>query len=84
MRIKIAQQQSDLKEHHAGVPNRSRSAEPWQDDFGDQRLNLKEQEGPKKDYDAVSVHDRSEDNVDSAQKRTPHKSTPLMAAPFPA
>ena len=84
MRIEIAQQQRDLEEHHAGVPDRRSSAEPRQDDFGDQRLHLKEQEGPKKDYDTVSVHDRSEDNVDSAQKRTPHKSTPLMAAPFPA
>ena len=48
VRVQIAQQQRDLKEHQAGGPDRRRSAEPWQNHAGDQGLDQKQQEGAEK------------------------------------
>ena len=45
MGIKIAQQEHHLEKEQAGGPDRGGSAEPGQDNFGNHRLHLEQQEG---------------------------------------
>ena len=43
MRVSIPAQQGHLEEEHAARPDRGRSAEPRQNQLGNERLHLKEQ-----------------------------------------
>ncbi len=43
--VKIAQQEHHLEKEETGGPDGGRPAEPGQDDLGDYRLHLEEQEG---------------------------------------
>ena len=53
MRISISTQQRDLEKEHAGGPNAWSAAEPWQDVFSDERLNLKEKKRAEKNREGV-------------------------------
>jgi hypothetical protein len=56
MRIEVPQQQRHLKKQQAHGPDGSRAAEPRQNDLGDDRLNLKQQEGAHHDCQCVKNH----------------------------
>ena len=56
VRIEIAQQQNDLEEQQTGGPHGGRPAKPGQDDLGDHRLHLKEQEGAGQNGKSVKKH----------------------------
>ncbi len=45
MGVGVAGQQRDLEEQHGRGPHRGGSAEPRQNDLGDERLHLKQEEG---------------------------------------
>ena len=60
--ISVTAEQDDLEEQHAGRPDRRTAAEPWQDDLGDERLNLKEQESAEKDRDRKAKHQQKPSN----------------------
>jgi hypothetical protein len=51
-----AEQQRQLKEEKADGPDSRRTAEPRQDDLGDDRLHLKQEEGAYKDGECVEKH----------------------------
>ena len=53
MRVSVAQEERDLEEQHAGDPNRGRSAEPGQDQLGNHRLHLKQQERAEENGDRI-------------------------------
>ncbi len=53
MRVEIAEQQHQLKKQQADDPNRRAASKPRQDNFGDERLYLKQKEGARKNRDAV-------------------------------
>jgi hypothetical protein len=59
MRVKVAPEQQPLKKQHAGRPDGGAAAEPGQNEFPDQRLNLEKQEGSQKNRDCVCGHVRS-------------------------
>jgi len=44
VRVSVAEQQGDLEEEHAGDPDGRRTAEPGQNQLGDHRLYLEQQE----------------------------------------
>ena len=56
--VEIAQQENHLEEEEAGGPDGGRSPKPGQDDFGDDRLHLEEQEGAQQDRGCVEEHYR--------------------------
>jgi hypothetical protein len=47
--IGITEQQSHLEEQHAGGPDGGRTAEPRENLFGDEGLNLEQKEGADED-----------------------------------
>ena len=47
--VGVTAEQRHLEEEHAGGPDSGRSAEPGQNQFGDQRLHLKQQERAEQD-----------------------------------
>ena len=49
VRVRVADQQDHLKEHHAGRPHRRGAAKPRQDLLRDDRLHQKQQEGAEED-----------------------------------
>ena len=49
VRVGITAQQRYLEEEHTTGPDRGRPAEPGQDQFGDQRLHLKQQKRAEQD-----------------------------------
>ena len=51
MRVRISTEQQHLKDEHAHGPDGWRAAEPWQNEFCQQRLNLKQQKGTREDGD---------------------------------
>ena len=56
MRVGIAEHEHDLKEQKTGAPDRWTSSVPGKDIAGNQRLNLKQQEGAQKDSGGISDH----------------------------
>src|SRR5579862_10059690 len=56
MRIKIAEQQNNLEEQKAGCPNVGRSAEPRQNQLGNNRFHLEEQERADENGEGVKDH----------------------------
>ncbi len=56
MRVEVSRQQHELEEEEAGGPDRGRSAEPGQDVFAQERLDLKEKERSEKDREGVREH----------------------------
>ena len=56
VRVRIAGQQRDLEEHHAGGPHRRGPAEPRQDLLGDDRLHQEQQEGGQQDRRGKKRH----------------------------
>ena len=65
VRVGIAQQQNRLEKEQAGGPDRGAAAEPGQDNFGDERLNLEEQERTQEDSQSVKEHRRIPDSTES-------------------
>ena len=53
VRIGVSGQQHQLEKQHRRAPHRGRSAEPRQNDLGDQRLHLKQQKGAQENGDGV-------------------------------
>ena len=56
VRVKISAQEHQLEKQQRRAPHRRRAAEPGQDEFRDQRLDLKEQERAQKDRNGVDEH----------------------------
>jgi hypothetical protein len=56
VRIRVSDQQERLKEQHAGGPHSGSAAEPWKDEFGDQRLHLKQEKCARKYSQRVEDH----------------------------
>ena len=57
VRIRIAQEQRRLEENETGRPYRRRSAEPWQDLLGHDRLQQEKQKRAEKDRRCVEGHE---------------------------
>ena len=57
VRIDVAGEQQHLEKEHADRPHRRAAAEPGQDDLGDERLHLEEQEGAQENRDGVEDHE---------------------------
>jgi hypothetical protein len=70
VRVGIAQQQNRLKKEQAGGPDRGAAAEPGQDHFGDERLNLEEQESAQEDSQSVKEHRRIPDSTESGAPKS--------------
>ena len=49
MRVGVSEQQHKLEKQKAYDPNRRSASEPRQDDLGDERLHLEQQEGAQQD-----------------------------------
>lgn len=56
MRVRVAAEENDLEEEHAGRPDRRHAAEPRQDVLADDRLDLKEEKRPEEDRDGEEEH----------------------------
>src|SRR5690348_7779928 len=54
MRVGVAEQQGHLEEEEARSPDRGRASEPGQNDLGDDRLDLKQEEGAAEDRDRIT------------------------------
>jgi len=48
VRVRISGEEKRLKKHQAGVPNRRTPAHEWQNHFGDQRFDDKQQRSVEK------------------------------------
>ena len=55
MRVKVSRQQQQLEKKQRRAPHRRRSSEPGQNEFRDQRLDLKQQKGAEENR--RGVHD---------------------------
>src|SRR2546427_199610 len=53
MSVGVTGEKQDLEEKHAGGPDARAAAEPGQDVFADERLNLEKEEGAEKDGEGV-------------------------------
>jgi hypothetical protein len=51
--VNISAQKQQLKEEHAGDPDRCGSPEPWQEHLGYQRLDLEEQKGTQENSGVI-------------------------------
>src|SRR6202162_1454080 len=56
MRVRVAAEENDLEEEHAGRPDRRHAAEPRQDVLADDRLDLKEEKRPEEDRNGEEEH----------------------------
>ena len=56
VRVEIAGQQYKLEKEQRRAPHRGRSAEPREDEFGDHRLDLEQEESAQEDGSRVNKH----------------------------
>jgi hypothetical protein len=53
VRVQISKQQDGLKEQQARRPDCRRTAKPWQDDAGNNRLHLEQEESANQNGEGV-------------------------------
>ena len=58
MGVGVTSEEQDLKEKHADGPNTGAAAEPGENVFTDQRLDLKQEEGAEKNGQGIGGYER--------------------------